>query len=630
MEQNFADLLSNAFSDTSLPSLPVGDFEFEPLHFDEYPSNGRLPPLKEEDEALAPEQIGAGMSLSEGDSLVTYEICLTEDDTNNTKEEAGLTEEQDITTGLETFFTGVTKTPARHPWVETVVAHKMEESTHSEEEEEEFIGSDSLLSPGSWSVVVHSDKTFWEEDQEDVGLTITEGQALTLEGTEHPQVRNEQQGEFQNNDVTYFGRVSAHGGVKMTEDEYEGLKKVKNQSEEDDKKKKSDSDHEGLSSFTEHHQEVEQDINKLTKNVALDAEDKDEDRFSVRVSKASDLAMPNMDDVSVFDGFVRENTEEKIKDFLGEDHQEAGESLADYLSEFSFSGYVEDGGPRVENNEDRMSLGPSENVFLESIIPEMKLMENSEESDEVEDLDMYMARTGMDVAVREVVKAQKVEEREGLNEAGNVRGDVGRSSGGEVVTQDLPNSMYNTVFVKPTVTCLPAEQFCAEVQQTGRLEKGIHTSIGTNKFGTVDDSFMFGNQSPDWGITEEKEDEDEEAGRNWEQGEERIKAFYRFYNDEEQENTLSLNETKTRRVQFSIDSLSQIFQYDADSSSEEEGHLNTGEECNEKTETLGIHSTDSNKHRSLSMPKFMLKMSLVTLMGLAMLWWATEQLDWFC
>ncbi|XP_067096248.1 uncharacterized protein si:dkey-183p4.10 isoform X1 [Osmerus mordax] len=690
MEQNFADLLTGAFSDTSLPSFPEGELDFEPLHFDEYLPNRRLPALKEEDE-----EIGQTISMSVGDVLVTHELSLTEDNTNNTEEKTDSTEDQEGAGGTERFGTGVSKTPVKQPRVETVVAHKMEEEkSDSGEDTEEDIGTETHCSPGSWSLVVRSEEAFWDREQEVVGIGVSEGQAPALEGTEHPQVRNEQQGEIQNNDVTYFGRVSAHGRVKMTEHVCDVLENVEMQREEEECS--SDSDQEGSSFSTEPHQDTEQAVSILKQYAALvnDKNEDETDRISGVVSEVPDLAMPDIDDV-VADGCVQQHIEDKTKGF-SEDHQEAGESLADHPSDLSSCEYVENAEKKAENNEVCTFSGTSENILLNSNITETKLMEDSEEFDQMEDLNLCTGRTKMDVKGVNVIITEVTEDRV---QADKVTGYVDRSSGEVHVARELPNSLYHspadssiktfewsvedesdsykssededqnktyeelppgsthqglwkdkragdhplhreggenslhhsvddqriceTSSFSPIVTILPAEQCNAEVQQTGRLETDIHTRTNANKHGTIDDSFMFDDQYNTWGITEEEDDEDEERERNWEKEQERIDAFYKFYSDEEQDD---ITETKTRRVQFCVDSLSQIFQYDADSSSSEvEEDLNPGKECNLEDETQMIHN---NKKRSWSMLKFMLNMSLATLMGLAVFWWARDQLDW--
>ncbi|XP_046895877.1 uncharacterized protein si:dkey-183p4.10 isoform X2 [Hypomesus transpacificus] len=607
MEENFADLLTGAFSDTSLPSFPEGELDFEPLHFDEYLPNRRLPALKEEDE-----EIGQTISMSVRDVLVTHELSLTEDNTNNTDEETDSTEDQEGAGGTERFGTGVRKTPVKHPRVKTVVAHKMEEEiTDSGEDIEEDIGTETLCSPGSWSLVVRSEEAFWDREQEVIGIGVSEGQALALEGTEHPQVRNEQQGEIQNNDVTYFGRVSAHGRVKMTEHVCDVLENVERQREEEECS--SDSDQEGSNFSTEPHQDTEQAVSILKQNAALvnDNNEDEKDRISVVVSEVPDVAMPDRDDLVVC-SCVQQHIEDKTKSFSEEDHQEAGDRQDREQSDKATGDVGRSSGEvhvarELPNSLYDIPAERSIKTFEWSVEDESDSYKSSEDEDQnktCEELPPGSTHQGL---WKDKRAGDPLLHREG-----------GKNS--------LPHSVDDqrireTSSFCPTVTILPAEQCNAEVQQTGRLETDIHTRTNANEHGTIDDSFMFDDQYKNWGITEEEDDEDEESERNWEKEQERIDAFYKFYSDEEQEN---ITETKTRRVQFCVDSLSQIFQYDADSSSEVEEDLNPGKDCNLEDETQMIH----NKKRSLSMLKFMLNMSLATLMGLAVFWWAKDQLHW--
>ncbi|XP_041713999.2 sarcoplasmic reticulum histidine-rich calcium-binding protein isoform X2 [Coregonus clupeaformis] len=93
MEQNSADLLTDAFSDTSLPSFPEGELDFESLHFDEAMSDispGMLPVLREEEEDVGQEEEEPGGetgNVSDHISVETYDVRVTEEDTHHTDEE---------------------------------------------------------------------------------------------------------------------------------------------------------------------------------------------------------------------------------------------------------------------------------------------------------------------------------------------------------------------------------------------------------------------------------------------------------------------------------------------------------------------------------------------------------------
>ncbi|KAJ8396993.1 hypothetical protein AAFF_G00010470 [Aldrovandia affinis] len=170
----------------------------------------------------------------------------------------------------------------------------------------------------------------------------------------------------------------------------------------------------------------------------------------------------------------------------------------------------------------------------------------------------------------------------------------------------------------------------------------------------------------------EEEEEEEEEERNWEQERERIQAFYRYYNDDKEEDYVRGREDKGRSsrkhmVRFCLDS--PPVQRDSDSSDtdvvssssegtegldtavtstvtrrsvriEEEGDgeshrekftllLKQSEVTQAELKKLNIELRalrQSNRVPSLLVSA--LKLSLVSVVGVMMFWWATDQLDW--
>ncbi|XP_061908202.1 uncharacterized protein LOC133653172 [Entelurus aequoreus] len=132
-----------------------------------------------------------------------------------------------------------------------------------------------------------------------------------------------------------------------------------------------------------------------------------------------------------------------------------------------------------------------------------------------------------------------------------------------------------------------------------------------------------------------------------EEEQERIKAFFRFYNDSDREHEREGRETK---VQFCTKPVSGVCQYNSESlsSSEEEQGLKMVEEPEEwmeRPKSLQIkrdspsgalkHETNINntqlcksRHEYPRLLKLMLITSLVTLIGLLMFWLAVHQMDW--
>ncbi|XP_029912317.1 dentin sialophosphoprotein isoform X2 [Myripristis murdjan] len=189
------------------------------------------------------------------------------------------------------------------------------------------------------------------------------------------------------------------------------------------------------------------------------------------------------------------------------------------------------------------------------------------------------------------------------------------------------------------------------------VQHGDVTAVHTSNQGSVDDSFFFNTDYEGLRSTEPGEfgDDEYEEERNWEQEQERINAFYKFYNDSEEEDGKEEREIK---VQFCTNPLSQVIHYDTDSSdrdslsSTDEGEdLSSTESSKEliEPETLDMDPAPqtqydplpvenvpdvshtqphAREHKCLGMFMLMLKLGLVILMGLLMFLWATDQLDW--
>ena len=90
-------------ADTSLPSFPEGGFDFEPLDFDEAKtemSSGRLPVLREEEEDVdegqeEEEPGGETGTVPDSISVKTYDVSLTEEDTQHIDDEEKWEEEEE-------------------------------------------------------------------------------------------------------------------------------------------------------------------------------------------------------------------------------------------------------------------------------------------------------------------------------------------------------------------------------------------------------------------------------------------------------------------------------------------------------------------------------------------------------
>ncbi|XP_045552420.1 FK506-binding protein 5 isoform X2 [Salmo salar] len=405
MEQNFADLLTDAFSDTSLPSFPEGGFDFEPLDFDEAKtemSSGRLPVLREEEEDVdegqeEEEPGGETGTVPDHISVKTYDVSLTEEDTQHIDdvekwEEEGKEEEEEEEEGKEE---GKEEEEEEGKEEEEEEEEGKEEEEEGEEEEmdsgeEEDTGIENIGSPGVRSVVVHYD----EENIEN----ITTGQPFAQEERENPNIRNIEQGAYENSDVSYFESVTEDDTMKITADISEGIEEEEKPTAEENQEKSSDSDLEVLtSSITENQREEgKKEVNLLSPHFPQENEEEEEQDEHGAPEIVSDCPDPaatqNLQSLMV-NTFVEHPLEEKIKDFLGDDHQEAGESFADYPSDFSPSEYDKDGGKGRERNKNGSTLSsPSEghlkidqNVYPEREITEQKDSHVQGEEDEKED-----------------------------------------------------------------------------------------------------------------------------------------------------------------------------------------------------------------------------------------------------
>ncbi|XP_064812306.1 uncharacterized protein si:dkey-183p4.10 isoform X2 [Oncorhynchus masou masou] len=213
---------------------------------------------------------------------------------------------------------------------------------------------------------------------------------------------------------------------------------------------------------------------------------------------------------------------------------------------------------------------------------------------------------------------------------------------------------------------LEEEHLCkVQLELAGRLKSHIHTDISwdTGKNNVKRGGLIHDYQHDASGITESgelaDEEDDEEDNRSWEQEKERIKAFYKFYNDEEEEWE---NATGTEcdfsgrrpRVQFCMDPLPQVIEYTDSSDVDLVDKLSDGDEDLDSTERLEVQSEPERQRMSLPetqeqqgelqglrkmpqthtkrdqyqrVPKLLVKITLLTVIGLLTFWWTRYQLD---
>lgn len=562
-------------ADPSVLSFTDEDLDFENLNFDEKLEEDRAGishkniPTKE-NKALY-QEVTAVLSSMEAKDISTAENV----DDDELSDEAGFqgvevismdeTQEEDYTSSDGDYVPG--------------------EDDDDDEEEGMRAGEES----GELLMVVRCDTEFCNGNKED--KVFAEGQPLAPEGDENPQVRNQEQGDSESDEeLSYFGRVPEHdSGMRTKADGTEEDVLERGPEKQDDS---SDSDGEAM--------KTEGERNVLT----LCFEQEAGNPHWEGPVKAS-LEHPDAGlSVRSLQDFVPEvKTEEyveKIKDFSGEEHQEAGESFADYPSDFSSCEYVEDGGKTQESYHQVACPGRAE--------ADLRRMGMAKDSGEeyLFSIDLEVAAdmfSGLDVGSREKDKG-KIEfveqtwggaavmgyEKSESDSYSSSDDEAHRSTSdeelcGTVCPQDLEKnkqleelhrgssalfSMWSTcdeycradpaegnrhcsLNVSAAQPLLSDDLFATEEEDMGETlpsigslchAAGVSPYSVTQKWdtdpsnqGSLDDSFFFNTELEASGITELGElGDDEYEERNWEQEQERIRAFYEFYDESDEQN----------------------------------------------------------------------------------------------
>lgn len=419
-------------------------------------------------------------------------------------------------------------------------------STSSEGEEDD---EEEETETGKLSISACYVSEFCDGEKED--RIFAEGQPLPLEGDENTQVRNEEQGESQGEVMFYFESEHSRGMRKVSDG-------VEDQQEMDEEDYKSES--------TKTEEEEEEEENDVA--LCFEQGDKNPQRDDLVKDGLEFISVQQWQDLIVEVGC--EQAVEKINNFSEEEHQEAGESFAEYPSDFSLCDYVEDEEDTQESSE------------------QFTVMQDSSDEERVEYL------YGVDLGVLDVVsregdkgKPKIVEKTSG--DAGVLRCETGDShSSSHHKAQEVNNSDeelyenpkdhktikqleellsgnsetfptwstyddYNTGLADFDINWNP-EVVAAKIFQSDDLlakedvykeEIPLSGDISTcsvtedirttnpSKLGSLDDSFFFNADIETYGTSDLDQlgDEEYEEERNWEQEQERIKAFYKFYDD---------------------------------------------------------------------------------------------------
>ncbi|XP_060931234.1 dentin sialophosphoprotein [Limanda limanda] len=697
MEQDLSNLLSDAFSDSSVPLFPDGDLDFESLNF-----NGNF----EEDETGVADENRALHQEGTGETAVLLSTDPEDMYTSQSVDEVQFEDKED--------FQGV-RCPPEEDYTSSDGDCEPEGSVSGEdedEEEDEDEDEGTADNPGDLLMsVCCSAGSGHEEDR-----ILAEGLPLAPQGAENPQVRKVEQDDNESDEeVSYFERVPERGNEMMTK----GDEITQDERESEGAKQGSDCESESM--------RVKQEEN---------VESPYRGEPATAILEFPDISGQNLQDlIAEVDG--RENVE-KMEDFSGEEHEEAGEGFADYPSDFSSCEYVEDAFKQLESNSqasasphtsDRGSKANRE-VCVEGAVVDVAWMGTEEDTDEQGG--RYLCRRGLEMDLN-VFRSYDVADRGKTETAGNVSCETDESesyssSEDEVQVKrrdeelldnkclrDLQNdkkledtplyrassaafSRWSTsddhhitnnraepadfstswdLDVSKSASILSEDLSTAEdtdetetalSHMSQRPAEDINTcsvvqreeskSTSPSYQGSLDDSFFFNTEVQASGITELRQlgDDENEEDKSWE--EERIKAFFRFYNDSEGEDE---REERQTRVHFCADPLSQVIHYETDSErdslssstdrEDDPSSAETSEELKEPDDILEtIPACDpppdtelpeskpekdvsptqicSRRHKCLRILKSILKMGLVIVMGLLMFWLATDLPDW--
>lgn len=562
----------------SVPPLEDEDFDFENLNSDdkleEYNSHENLP--TKEDGALHQEAACETTVLFNVAKNVDEEQT---DDKNEDFQGAGC-----VGISVISGIMSMDKTPQED--ITSSDSQSEEESSDTGEGEED---SGTEVKPGDLLMSVHgSDEVYYDNKEDKV---CAKGQTLALEGTENPLAGNQEQGEIESDEeVSYFGTVPEHGNEMIVKGD--GTEVDEREREEKTQEDSSDSECERI---------------KQEENVLAPAEQEVESPYKMEASSEFlEMSEQNLQDLIA--DVDAEQCAKKMKDFSGDEHQEAGESFADYPSDFSSCEYVEGGG---QNHESDFKSNPE--PCLDKAVPDITLV--GEEADSDEEGDRYLYSRDLEMDADRLISLDVASEENGktkieIIEYGcDAEGQAAESDSysssdddvqarredelsGKTCLQDLENYKkdedtwlhdesdaafarsstsddhtanqvadfhinWDFDFQLRTDTFLhedllttedgnTVETLSSDVTQRPAEDDNSYSVVqredrktASNSYqGCLDDSFFFNTDLEASEVSELGQlghDEYEEE-RNWEQEQERIKAFYKFYDDSDEEN----------------------------------------------------------------------------------------------
>lgn len=545
-------LISNdaVVTETAVPSFPDGDLEFEDLNFEEK--------FEENKTDMSEENF-----LTKEDEALQQEATLS-DVEKETDMAENVDEEQCGDESYEEDFEGVMSRDKTTEDNYTSSGSEQEVSGQDEEDEEEDMGPEGEK-PGDLLRSVRCGVEFCDKEDR----IFAEGEPPAPQGAENPQVRNEKQGES-DEEVSYFERVPERGIEMMIRGD--GIEEDEQEREEE----KEEDSYEGM--------KIEQEENVLCFEQEVESPYRDDQ------TKAG-LEFPEISAQNLQDLVAEVDSEEygeKMKDFSGDEHQDAGESFAEYPSDFSSCEYVEERGKNQESlacASDRGSIAKERAVtdvtwmgradeegdgYLYSrdlevdadtfkswdvATGEEEIVENvsgeTSESDSYTSSDDEFQEKRSDEELFDSTCLQDLESKQ-LEEplcgsSAAFSDDYDRANPADfnikwnldVFTTDslLSEDLLTTDEAETPLSDVTQRPAAEDVNSYSEVQREDPRTTTPSNQGSVDDSFFFNTEAEASGVTElgQLGDDEYEEDRNWEQEQERIKAFYEFYDDSDAE-----------------------------------------------------------------------------------------------
>ncbi|XP_023812318.1 uncharacterized protein LOC101163816 isoform X4 [Oryzias latipes] len=566
--ENLADFFTDAFSETSVPSFRDEDLDFESLSFDDQRWREETEDTTTGKALLQEAAAESGALLDEAIEDVSFMAGRVD-------------EEKDGDEPPEVNLKG--DTPERD--CTSSDGDSDQEGSVSGEAEE--VGSGTAEEPGELLMEACCSEKHLSADKED--KIFTEGRPLDLQ-------HNEVEGD---EDVGYFGGIPERGSemtmmITMKEDEQE--------------------------------READSSESEKVKEKHEESAPSEDERTSLTFP---DISLQYLQDL-IAEVDSEEECVEKIAEFSGEEHQEAGESFADYPSDFSSCEYAEGGR---NDPEQKMNNEPfvGQNTNVEEVKTRAEDFDDEKEDEILYSIDLKIYENMM-------LSPDEGQPQLFLAASGGDDGDETEESGSSTPSDDDQKLTRTTEE--------PAETM------------SLHDPINTELTGNIQ---LYGEGiavlSSTWSDEQGELGDDEDEKDRWEQEHERIEAFYRFYNDSEEDDAVEERQTK---VQFCSNPLSQVIHYDNESSDRDSDTSSSNrdedfdsaggsEELIETEDTLQIEPasdpptnqqqeraadvsntpTCTEHHESPQFLKLLLKMIVVMVMGLLMFYLTTDRADWF-